>query len=277
MGDDDAGPDRDHAKLGQRLRQVVERCTATARSADSSVQVTAGAGGMVVGIEVTGQASRHDGRTLGRMVLEAASRAATEVGETLAAETRSLTTGAVDVAGLLQGRLPVPPPLDPLPTLEPEDATGAGGTAGGTGKADETAGGPADNDDTFAKLRRIREDAERRLVAYESVRSQFADQLTTVQSPDGGVRVTVRGTGTLVDVSIDDATAGLDPLPLAQALLVTIQSAYAQAARQLAARTQQLVGPALDIAGLADIRRRPGRPAVDPAGGEGGQGGRIRR
>lgn len=264
MGGSDAERDRDPVALGQQLRRVVERCTATARSPDSSVRVSVGAGGMVTGIEVTERALRYDGHTLGRFILDAATQAAAEVSGLLAAQTRPLLAEGVDIAGLLQGRLPELPTLDPVPDVRAEPA--------GSDSGEES-----DDNDGIVKLRRLQEDAERRLAAYDGVRSQVSEQLTTVESPDRAVRVTLRGTATLVDISIDDTLVDRDPQDLALTLLATIQSAYAQAAQRLTTLTQQLTGPVLDIAALVDSARQPGPASDDPTASHGGPGGRARR
>jgi DNA-binding protein YbaB len=263
MGGSDAGEGRDPVALGQRLRELVERCTATARSPDSSVRVSVGAGGMVTGIEVTERALRYGGHTVGRLIVDAAARAAAEVNDLLSAQTPPLVAEGTDLAGLLQGRLPEIPPLDPLPDVAPAEPGGPDHSG------DET---NADDNDAAAKLRRLREDAERRLATYDSVRSQVSEQLTTVESPDRSVRVTLRGTATLVDISVDDTLVDRDPQDLALTLLATIQSAYAQAAQQLTTLTQQLVGPVLDIAAVVDSARQPGPASDDPTADRGRSG-----
>ena len=236
-------PDR-----GAALRAIVASCTVTATSADHAVRVTAGPGGVVNDLVLTRPAMRHRGAQLGDLIVATINRAAADVTELLAAETNRVTAGRIDIAGLLEGR---------LPDL-PEPAAAA---------TDQMA---ADNTSSEAaqRLHRLRQEAERQLEGYVAVRNEFADLVTTVAAPDGSVRVAIRGPCTVQAVRIADDALDQDPAGLARLVLATVRAGYAAAAAQLARHAQALTGPRLDLVAMVesfrpsdvdpDARGRPG-------------------
>ena len=138
----------------------------------------------------------------------------------LAERARTLTP--VDIAGTLAGALPDPVAAE-FPTVDDDD------------EAPEMA----------ARLRGIIDDARHQLVEYGSVRAELA--ALRVSATRDGIKVTVRAGGGVDSVGIDDTELRRGPSVLGGLIVATIQTATAEAARQMAQLVQRITGPRLDI------------------------------
>lgn len=98
------------------LAAEVARLEVTATTADQAATVTVRPGGVVSDLQLAQRAMRYDGRALGHLLVATIRDATAQLNDRFGERARDLT-GRDDIAGILQGRLPVvpefPPPTGP--------------------------------------------------------------------------------------------------------------------------------------------------------------------
>ena len=99
------------------------------------------------------------------------------------------------------------------------------------------------------KLQAIKESARQRMRSFEGLREELGRIRAIVHSPDGSVAVAAGAGGTVQDIRFSPQALALGPDGLRAAVMSTLRQAIAQAARQQAQLTQQVVGDDLDVVG----------------------------
>lgn len=84
---------------------------------------------------------------------------------------------------------------------------------------------------------------------FEGLREQLTRVRAIVHSPDGSVAVAAGAGGTVQDIRFSPQALELGPDALRATVMSTLRAAIAQAARQQAQLTQQVVGDDLDVVG----------------------------
>lgn len=99
------------------------------------------------------------------------------------------------------------------------------------------------------KLQAIKKAARKRTRDFEGLREQLGHIRAIVHSPDGSVAVAAGPGGTVQDIRFSPQALALGPDGLRAAVMGTLRQAVAEAARQQAQVTQQVVGDDLDVVG----------------------------
>lgn len=99
------------------------------------------------------------------------------------------------------------------------------------------------------KLKAIKQAAKARTRDFEGLREQLGQIRAIVHSPDGSVAVAAGAGGTVQDIRFSPQALALGPDGLRATVMATLRAATAQAARQQAQLTQQVVGDDLDVVG----------------------------
>lgn len=99
------------------------------------------------------------------------------------------------------------------------------------------------------KLKAIKQAAKARTRNFEGLREQLGQIRAIVHSPDGSVAVAAGAGGTVQDIRFSPQALVLGPDGLRATVMATLRQAIAQAARQEAQLTQQVVGDDLDVVG----------------------------
>lgn len=103
-------------------------------------------------------------------------------------------------------------------------------------------------------VRRIGDDARKRLERYQELRQDIAAMSATACSEDRTVTVTVVPGGAVTDIVLTEQAMRHGPTRLARLLMRTIGEANAEVARRMAERVKDIVPPNIDVVGMVEAR-----------------------
>lgn len=238
----------------EELRSIVQHASETAVSDDHTVTVTVGAGNAITALELQRQAFNHDGRSLGRLILETINTANARLNAAVQREAAGLAPEGVDLAGLMNGELPGPgagptfPNLDFMNSLDVDDDVYEDDVP----MPDDWAGRPGLDpaNDPMRKLQEMEQRLLEQEAAYAAKYEEMAHLKATAKSADDEVTVTAKAGGTVLEIVIDEAAYRHGTTRVAQLVMATIRAASAQASGALAGELHEIMSGTLDVMSL---------------------------
>jgi DNA-binding protein YbaB len=238
----------------EELRSIVQRASETLASDDHTVTVTVGAGNAITALELQRQAFNHDGRALGRLILETINAANARLNASVQREAAGLAPEGVDLAGLMNGELPSPgagpdfPGLDFLDSFEVDDDVYEDDVPMPDDWAERPGLDPAN--DPMRKLQEMEDRLRQQEAAYAAKYEEMAHLKATAKSASDEVTVTAKAGGTVLEIVVDEAAYRHGTTRVAQLVMSTIRAASAQASGALAGELQEIMSGTLDVMAL---------------------------